>query len=110
MGLRRTRVRLISAVIMAVIATMTSPAYAEKHTMSDNLLKVGDSVVKRIMPKPESDSMYVATDYTEIHFEINKAKLDNSYMDNGLALLNQAILKEINPEYSSVGLMLKLKL
>ena len=67
---------------------MTGPVYAEKHTMSDNLLRVGDSVVKRIMPKPESDSMYVATDYTEIHFELNKAKLDISYMDNGLNLLH----------------------
>lgn len=88
MGLRRTPIRYISAVITALFAMMTGPVYAEKHTMSDNLLRVGDSVVKRIMPKPESDSMYVATDYTEIHFELNKAKLDISYMDNGLNLLH----------------------
>ena len=39
------------------------------------------------MPKPVSDSIYIATDYTEIHFELNKADLDISYMDNGLAML-----------------------
>lgn len=88
MGFKRTIVRHIYTVISALLAIMAMPVHAELHSMSDNLLQVGDTVVKRIMPKPESDSMYVATDYTEIHFKLNKADLDISYMDNGLSLLH----------------------
>lgn len=61
---------------------------ADNHSKSDKLLIVGDSIVKRIMPMPQSDSQYVATDYTEIHFRLNRSDLDISYMDNGLSLLH----------------------
>ncbi len=55
---------------------------------SESLLPVRDTVVKRILPIPASDSSYIATDYTEIHFRLNKPELDISYMDNGLAMLH----------------------
>ena len=89
MGYKRTLVRFIlTAVITAFCAMMTLPAYAERHSKADYLLHVGDTVVQRIMPKPESDSLYISTIYTEIHFRLNKADLDIDYMDNGLALLS----------------------
>ena len=75
---------LIALVIGAVIP---NSAYAQINLKQEKLLRVGDTVVHRIMPKPVSDSIYIATDYTEIHFELNKADLDISYMDNGLAML-----------------------
>lgn len=64
------------------------PVAAQNLSFSNNLLPVGDTVVKRVLPKPESDSLYVATDYTEIHFRLNKPELDISYMDNGLSFLH----------------------
>ena len=64
------------------------PVTAQNLGYSNRLLPVGDTVVKRILPRPVSDCMYVATDYTEIHFELDKAKLDISYMDNGLSFLH----------------------
>ena len=67
---------------------MTLPVYAERRSKADYLLRVGDTVVQRIMPKPESDSIYISTIYTEIHFKLNKADLDIEYMDNGLAMLH----------------------
>ena len=92
MGNKRTLVRFIlTAVITAFSAMMTLPAYAERHSKADYLLHVGDTVVQRIMPKPESDSLYVSTIYTEIHFRLNKADLDIDYMDNGLALLSAGL-------------------
>lgn len=71
---------------MAILSTMTRPAYAQSRSMGSNLLKVGDSTVKRIMPVPESDSTYADADYTEVHFRQNKADLDLDYMDNGKSL------------------------
>jgi len=68
------------------LSVMTGSAYAQIRSISDNLLKVGDATVKRIMPKPESDSTYADADYTEIHFKQNKADLDLNYMDNGRSL------------------------
>lgn len=79
---------LLMTVILTISVISATVSFAGSVPMSDNHLYVGDSIVKRIMPKPESDSMYVATDYTEIHFELNKAILDISYMDNGLSLLH----------------------
>lgn len=79
----------VLATVMAIFfSTMTRPAYAQIRSISDNLLKVGDSTVKRIMPKPESDSAYADADYTEIHFRKNKADLELDYMDNRLALIH----------------------
>lgn len=67
-------------------SAMTVPAVAQIRSISDNLLTVGDSTVKRIMPKPESDSTYADADYTEVHFRQNKADLDLNYMGNRKAL------------------------
>lgn len=78
---------LLFPVTLAVCAIMTMPAFAQNNIKTGRLLHVGDTVVQRIMPKPISDSTYLSTDYTEIHFELNKADLNISYMDNGLSLL-----------------------
>lgn len=67
---------------------MTNVVLADNHSKSDKLLYAGDSIVKRIMPVPQSDSQYVATDYTEIHFKLNSSYMDISYMENGLSLLH----------------------
>ena len=66
---------VLTAVMAISLSTMTRPAYAQIRSISDNLLKVGDSTVKRIMPKPESDSAYADADYTEIHFRKNMRTL-----------------------------------
>ena len=87
MGFRTKSGFIRPFVVKAVIALLAIPAVAQNQIPPERLLKVGDTVVKRIMPKPESDSDYVATDYTEIHFRLNNAELDISYMDNGLSLL-----------------------
>ena len=71
---------------MAIMNAITAPVHAQIRSISDNLLKVGDSTVKRIMPAPESDSTYADADFTEVHFRQNKADLDLDYMDNGRAL------------------------
>ena len=71
---------------MVLFSAITSPVYAQIRSISDNLLKVGDATVKRIMPAPESDSTYADADFTEVHFKQNKADLDLNYMDNGRAL------------------------
>lgn len=83
---RTTAILVIFALLVAVFSTMTRPAYAQSRSMGSNLLKVGDSTVKRIMPIPESDSTYADADYTEVHFKQNKADLELDYMDNGKAL------------------------
>ena len=70
----------------ALSGTITIPAYAQARSISANLLQVGDAIVKRIMPKPESDSTYADVDYTEVHFRKNKADLDLNYMNNGYSL------------------------
>ena len=91
---RRATVKILSLFVTSVFLTLlTIPAYSQGHSQSANLLVVGDSIVRRIMPKPISDSAYVATDYTEIHFKSNKADLDLSYMENTAALkhLDRAI-------------------
>ena len=80
-------------VVTAICILTTIPSFADDHSKSASLLQVGDSIVKRIMPKPESDSIYVATDYTEVHFKLNKADLDLNYMNNYYALthLNRVV-------------------
>ena len=85
---RTVSVYIRSLVLVALSVLLTVNLSAQSHSQADNLLAVGDTVVKRIMPKPISDSSYVATDYTEIHFRLNNAKLDISYMDNGLSMLH----------------------
>ena len=83
---RTFRTILLHAATLALCAIMAIPASAQVHSQSANLLVVGDSIVRRIMPKPISDSAYVSTDYTEIHFKSNKADLDLKYMGNQAAL------------------------
>ena len=90
MILRKARILsyILATVVAIFLSTMTRPAYAQIRSISDNLLKVGDSTVKRIMPKPESDSAYADADYTEIHFRKNKADLELDYMENRLSLIH----------------------
>lgn len=85
-GKRAKTLLVILSLVVAILSTMTHPAYAQSRSMGSNLLKVGDSTVKRIMPVPESDSTYADADYTEVHFRQNKADLDLDYMDNGKSL------------------------
>ncbi len=85
-GKRTKTLLVILSLVVAILSTMTRPAYAQSRSMGSNLLKVGDSTVKRIMPVPESDSTYADADYTEVHFRQNKADLDLDYMDNGKSL------------------------
>lgn len=85
------RTRLFKPLLFLISVFITGnvlPVAAQIPGYSNRLLPVGDTVVKRILPKPMSECMYVATDYTEIHFELDKAKLDISYMDNGLSFLH----------------------
>lgn len=95
MRLERTVLKniLTKLVVAAIFVLTVIPSFADDHSKSASLLQVGDSIVKRIMPKPESDSIYVATDYTEVHFKLNKADLDLNYMNNGYALthLNRVV-------------------
>ena len=84
----RTIYTILATVLFVFLGTLSRPAQAQIRSISDNLLKVGDSTVKRIMPKPESDSAYADADYTEIHFRKNKADLELDYMDNRLALIH----------------------
>lgn len=86
---RRTRLLKPLLFLLSVFITGNAlPVAAQSIGYSDRPLHVGDTVVKRILPKPVTDCKYVATDYTEIHFELDKAKLDISYMDNGLSFLH----------------------
>lgn len=85
-GKRAKTLLVILSLVVAILSTMTRPVYAQSRSMGSNLLKVGDSTVKRIMPVPESDSTYADADYTEVHFRQNKADLDLDYMDNGKSL------------------------
>ncbi|MBO4561350.1 MAG: DUF3575 domain-containing protein [Bacteroidaceae bacterium] len=87
-ALKRARIiKLLLVSISAIFAGNILPVAAQNRIFSDNLLTVGDTVVKRIMPKPVSDSIYADVDYSDIHFRLNKARLDISYLDNGLTLL-----------------------
>ncbi len=85
-GLKRALFLPLLAAIFSATG-MLSPVNAQIR-YSESLLPVRDTVVKRILPIPASDSSYIATDYTEIHFRLNKPELDISYMDNGLAMLH----------------------
>ena len=85
---RRTLTRrALFILVSALFACICTPVLSESGIESGKTFMVGDSLVKRIMPKPASKSIYVATDYTEIHFRLNKADIDISYMDNGLSFL-----------------------
>lgn len=95
---KATLLSVLTTAFMVVASTMMSPVHAQIRSISDNLLKVGDSTVKRIMPIPESDSTYADADYTEIHFRQNKADLDTTYMDN------QRSLRHLSRVMDSLGL------
>lgn len=86
---KHKRANFVKSLLIAISVAAGSvlPASAQIY-YSNNLLQAGDTIVKRILPKPVSDSDYVATHYTEIHFRLNKAELDIEYMDNGLAFLH----------------------
>lgn len=88
---KRTFGLFLHFAVALLCSTMTLTVSAQVHSQSANLLVVGDSIVRRIMPKPISDSAYVSTDYTEIHFKSNKADLDLKYMGNKAALEHLAI-------------------
>ena len=79
--------------VMGLFSAITVPAFSQIHYISDNLLKVNDAYVKRILPVIESDSVYTDAEYIEFHFKQNDADLDMSHMDNRMALsyLNKAI-------------------
>ena len=95
---RTFRYILHLAATLAMCSAMTLQASAQIHSQAENLLVVGDSIVRRIMPKPISDSAYVSTDYTEIHFRSNKADLDVKYMEN------KAALEHLDIAIDSIGL------
>ena len=95
---KATLLSVLTIAFMVVASTMMSPVHAQIRSISDNLLKVGDSTVKRIMPIPESDSTYADADYTEIHFRQNKADLDTTYMDN------QRSLRHLSRVMDSLGI------
>lgn len=88
---KRTFGLFLHFAVALLCSMMTLTVSAQVHSQSANLLVVGDSIVRRIMPKPISDSAYVSTDYTEIHFKSNKADLDLKYMGNKAALEHLAI-------------------
>ena len=88
MGKRTLKDTFRFAIMLVISIITTCSTYAQSHSIGSRLLAVGDTLVYRVMPKPISDSIYVATDYTEIHFRVNKADLDIDYMDNGYSLLH----------------------
>ena len=88
MGKRTLKDTFRFAIMLIISIITTCSTYAQSHSIGSRLLAVGDTLVYRVMPKPISDSIYVATDYTEIHFRVNKADLDIDYMDNGYSLLH----------------------
>ena len=67
-------------------AVFTCPANAQVRFVSDTLVNVGNTSVKRILPKPESGSSYNDAHYTDIDFRQNQADLDLGYMNNRKAL------------------------
>ena len=79
-------ITVLSAVVMAISAVFTSPANAQVRFVSDTLVNVGNTSVKRILPKPQSGSSYNDAHYTDIDFRQNQADLDLSYMNNRKAL------------------------
>ena len=84
------RASFFKALLLAIPAFLAGnmlPVAAQNHIFSQASLTVGDTIVRRIMPIPVSDSVYSGTDYSEIHFRLNNTRLDISYMDNGLTLL-----------------------
>ena len=84
------RASFFKALLLAIPAFLAGnmlPVAAQNHIYSQASLTVGDTIVRRIMPIPVSDSVYSGTDYSEIHFRLNNTRLDISYMDNGLTLL-----------------------
>ena len=85
---KRANLYLPLFIISVIMAGSVLPVAAKRSIYAKNLIPVGDTVVQRILPKPQSNRTYVATDYTEIHFRLNKAELDISYMNNGRAMLH----------------------
>lgn len=75
-------------IISVIVTDSVLPVAAKQSANAKNLIPVGDTVVQQILPAPQSKKTFVATDYTEIHFKLNKSNLDISYMDNSQALLH----------------------
>ena len=90
---KKSKFLTIVMAVMGLFSAITVPAFSQIHYISDNLLKVNDAYVKRILPVIESDSVYADAEYIEFHFKQNDADLDMSHMDNRMALsyLNKAI-------------------
>ena len=80
------KILTIVMAVMGLLSAITVPAYSQTRFISENLLKVKDTYVKRILPIIESDSVYADADYTEVHFKQNDASLDIFHMNNRLAL------------------------
>ena len=77
---------LVAVLATEIIAVTPTKAICPPDD-TEQKLRVKDTVVERIIPRPEADSMSTARYYSEIHFRLNKADLDISYMDNGQSLL-----------------------
>ena len=87
MSIKRTiRHILFLATALAVNMVLTAPLYAEKLSQRGKPIQVGDTFVERV-PVPTPDSLPLGNEYADIHFRLDKADLDVSYMDNGLSLL-----------------------
>lgn len=87
MNNRRTRLASAAlAIALALSASFTCKANAQIRFVSDQFVNVGNTYVKRILPKPETDSTYVDADYTDIVFRRNNADLELNYMNNRKAL------------------------
>lgn len=80
------KILTIAMAVMGLFSAITVPAYSQVNYLSENLLKVKDTYVKRILPIIESDSIYAGADYTEVHFKQNDASLDIFHMNNRMAL------------------------
>ena len=78
---------LFRTVILVLCTILTGTLRAQSFYPADNPLIAGDTLVDRVKPKPAPDSIYIATDYIEIHFKLDKSDLDISYMGNGIALM-----------------------
>lgn len=68
------------------LTPLASPSDDQIRFVSDKMINVGNTYVRRILPIPETDSSYVDADYTDIDFRKNIADLDTSYMNNRKAL------------------------
>jgi len=79
--------RMFRTVILALCTILTSALHAQSSSQENHPLTAGDTLVDRVLPMPVPDSSYLVSDYIEIHFKLDNADLDISYMDNGIALM-----------------------